>query len=540
MEKYVGKSVFGGIAIGKIIVHGIDEQTVRHVQIDNPAQEKERYHQAVETAVTQLDQLYDKALREVGEESAAIFRTHQMMLRDDDYTETVENMIDSRQVNAEYAVLSAGNHFAQMFQSMEDEYMRGREADVRDISKRLIRILSGNETTDRIADEPVIIVADDLAPSETVQLDKDLVLSFVNVHGSVNSHTAILARTMGIPALIGTPIPLDDTIHGKIGIVDGNHGCIYVDPDAETLRTMQESLRREQEQRQLLKTWKGKKTETLDGRRVRLYANIGNMKDLSLVLENDAEGIGLFRSEFLYLERKEYPTEEEQFTIYKAVAETMAGKPVIIRTLDIGADKQCDYFELEPEENPALGLRAIRICLTRPELFKTQLRALYRAAAYGNIAIMYPMITGVNEIRRIRKLEDEVKAELTERGVAFGTPSVGIMIETPAAVMVSRELAEEVDFFSIGTNDLTQYTLAIDRQNPKLDEFYDPHHPAVLSMIRMVTENAHAGNIWVGICGELGGDPELTEEFLRMGVDELSVSPSRILGLRKKIMETRL
>lgn len=540
MEKYVGKSVFGGIAIGKIIVHGIDEQTVRHVQIDNPAQEKERYHQAVETAVTQLDQLYDKALREVGEESAAIFRTHQMMLRDDDYTETVENMIDSRQVNAEYAVLSAGNHFAQMFQSMEDEYMRGREADVRDISKRLIRILSGNETTDRIADEPVIIVADDLAPSETVQLDKDLVLSFVNVHGSVNSHTAILARTMGIPALIGTPIPLDDTIHGKIGIVDGNHGCIYVDPDAETLRTMQESLRREQEQRQLLKTWKGKKTETLDGRRVRLYANIGNMKDLSLVLENDAEGIGLFRSEFLYLERKEYPTEEEQFTIYKAVAETMAGKPVIIRTLDIGADKQCDYFELEPEENPALGLRAIRICLTRPELFKTQLRALYRAAAYGNIAIMYPMITGVNEIRRIRKLEDEVKAELTERGVAFGTPSVGIMIETPAAVMVSRELAGEVDFFSIGTNDLTQYTLAIDRQNPKLDEFYDPHHPAVLSMIRMVTENAHAGNIWVGICGELGGDPELTEEFLRMGVDELSVSPSRILGLRKKIMETRL
>lgn len=540
MEKYVGKSVFGGIAIGKIIVHGIDEQTVRHVQIDNPAQEKERYHQAVETAVTQLDQLYDKALREVGEESAAIFRTHQMMLRDDDYTETVENMIDSRQVNAEYAVLSAGNHFAQMFQSMEDEYMRGREADVRDISKRLIRILSGNETTDRIADEPVIIVADDLAPSETVQLDKELVLSFVNVHGSVNSHTAILARTMGIPALIGTPIPLDDTIHGKIGIVDGNHGCIYVDPDAETLRTMQESLRREQEQRQLLKTWKGKKTETLDGRRVKLYANIGNMKDLSLVLENDAEGIGLFRSEFLYLERKEYPTEEEQFTIYKAVAETMAGKPVIIRTLDIGADKQCDYFELEPEENPALGLRAIRICLTRPELFKTQLRALYRAAAYGNIAIMYPMITGVNEIRRIRKLEDEVKAELTERGVAFGTPSVGIMIETPAAVMVSRELAGEVDFFSIGTNDLTQYTLAIDRQNPKLDEFYDPHHPAVLSMIRMVTENAHAGNIWVGICGELGGDPELTEEFLRMGVDELSVSPSRILGLRKKIMETRL
>ena len=540
MEKYVGKSVFGGIAIGKIIVHGIDEQTVRHMQIDNPAQEKERYHQAVETAVTQLDQLYDKALREVGKESAAIFRTHQMMLRDDDYTETVENMIDSRQVNAEYAVLFAGNHFAQMFQSMEDEYMRGREADVRDISKRLIRILSGNETTDRIADEPVIIVADDLAPSETVQLDKDLVLSFVNVHGSVNSHTAILARTMGIPALIGTPIPLDDTIHGKIGIVDGNHGCIYVDPDAETLRTMQESLRREQEQRQLLKTWKGKKTETLDGRRVRLYANIGNMKDLSLVLENDAEGIGLFRSEFLYLERKEYPTEEEQFTIYKAVAETMAGKPVIIRTLDIGADKQCDYFELEPEENPALGLRAIRICLTRPELFKTQLRALYRAAAYGNIAIMYPMITGVNEIRRIRKLEDEVKAELTERGVAFGTPSVGIMIETPAAVMVSRELAEEVDFFSIGTNDLTQYTLAIDRQNPKLDEFYDPHHPAVLSMIRMVTENAHAGNIWVGICGELGGDPELTEEFLRMGVDELSVSPSRILGLRKKIMETRL
>lgn len=552
MEKYVGKSVYGGIAIGKIRFFTKRESEIQRIVIDDPSAEKNRYHEAVEQAISQLEELYTKAQREVGEANAEIFRIHQMMLQDEDYTDSVENIINSQSVNAEYAVRTTADNLRMMFESMEDEYMRARGADVQDISNRLIRILQGESANELLqhesayehlphesatGDSSYILVADDLAPSETVQLDKRFILSFVNVHGSVNSHTAILARTMGIPALIGTPIPLDNRIDGKLGIVDGNTGCIYVDPDAETYEKMLAAQRREQEQRELLKTLKGKETITKSGRRIKLAANIGSMSDLPLVLENDAEGIGLFRSEFLYLERDDYPTEEEQFKIYRAVAETMAGKQVIIRTLDIGADKQCDYFHLDREENPALGYRAIRICLTKPEIFKTQLRALYRAAAYGNIAIMYPMITSASEVKRIKHLQAEVIAELTAEGASYGTPSIGIMIETPAAVMVSRELAREVDFFSIGTNDLTQYTLAIDRQNPKLDEFYDPHHPAILSMIRMVTENAHAENIWVGICGELGGDTELTEEFLSMGIDELSVSPGKILDLRKIIVE---
>ena len=486
----------------------------------------------------QLQGLYQKALKEVGEANAAIFEIHQMMLEDDDYNESVENIIRMQQVNAEYAVASTGDNFAQMFATMEDDYMRARSADVKDISERVLSVLGGRNAGITASEEPVIIVADDLAPSETVQLNKDLVLSFVTVHGSVNSHTAILARTMSIPALIGTDIPLTDDIDGKVGIVDGKNGCIYVDPDEETLNRMQQLKQEEQEKKELLQTLKGRENITIDGKKIMLYANIGNSKDLAAVLQNDAGGIGLFRSEFIYLERDTFPTEEEQFQIYRTVAETMAGKPVIIRTLDIGADKKCDYFEMEPEENPAMGCRAIRICLTRPEIFKTQLRALFRASAFGNISIMYPMIISVDEVRQIKKIVAEIRQELTEQGVAFGEPKQGIMIETPAAVMMSEELAKEVDFFSIGTNDLTQYTLAIDRQNPKLDAFYDPHHPAVLRMIQMVVENAHKAGIWAGICGELGADTTLTRRFLAMGVDELSMSPGSILPVRKIILET--
>ena len=516
MEVYQGKSVFGGIAIGRISVHKKDEQQVKRVKIENPDREIARYRQARQTAMEQLQNLYQKALKEVGEANAAIFEIHQMMLEDDDYNESIENIIHMQQVNAEYAVASTGDNFAQMFASM----LGGRTAGM------------------AASEEPVIIVADDLAPSETVQLNKDLVLSFVTVHGSVNSHTAILARTMSIPALIGTDIPLTDAIDGKLGIVDGRNGCIYVDPDEDTLSKMQQLKQEEQEKKELLQTLKGRENITIDGKKIMLYANIGNSKDLAAVLQNDAGGIGLFRSEFLYLERETFPTEEEQFQIYRTVAETMAGKPVIIRTLDIGADKKCDYFEMEPEENPAMGCRAIRICLTRPEIFKTQLRALFRASAFGNISIMYPMIISVEEVHQIKEIVAEVKQELTEQGVAFGEPKQGIMIETPAAVMMSAELAKEVDFFSIGTNDLTQYTLAIDRQNPKLDAFYDPHHPAVLRMIQMVVENAHKAGIWAGICGELGADTTLTRRFLAMGVDELSMSPGSILPVRKIILET--
>ena len=537
MEVYQGKSVFGGIAIGRISVHKKDEQQVKRVKIENPDREIARYRQARQTAMEQLQNLYQKALKEVGEANAAIFEIHQMMLEDDDYNESVENIIHMQQVNAEYAVASTGDNFAQMFASMEDDYMRARSADVKDISERVLSVLGGRTAGMAASEEPVIVVADDLAPSETVQLNKDLVLSFVTLHGSVNSHTAILARTMSIPALIGTDIPLTDAIDGKLGIVDGRNGCIYVDPDEDTLSKMQQLKQEEQEKKELLQTLKGRENITIDGKKIMLYANIGNSKDLAAVLQNDAGGIGLFRSEFLYLERETFPTEEEQFQIYRTVAETMAGKPVI-RTLDIGADKKCDYFEMEPEENPAMGCRAIRICLTRPEIFKTQLRALFRASAFGNISIMYPMIISVEEVHQIKEIVAEVKQELTEQGVSFGEPKQGIMIETPAAVMMSAELAKEVDFFSIGTNDLTQYTLAIDRQNPKLDAFYDPHHPAVLRMIQMVVENAHKAGIWAGICGELGADTSLTRRFLAMGVDELSMSPGSILPVRKIILET--
>ena len=538
MQIYKGKSVFGGIAIGKISVYKKDEQLVKRVKIEDADAEMERYTEARNTAAAQLQKLYDKALKEVGEANAAIFEVHQMMLEDEDYNESVENIIRSQMVNAEYAVASTADNFAQMFEAMDDDYMRGRAADVRDISERVITVLAGGAGSGLDSDEPVIIAADDLAPSETVQLDKDKVLSFVTAHGSENSHTAILARTMGIPALIGTGIDLDETVDGKLGIVDGTNGVVYVDPDAELLEEMKKKQQEEQEKKRLLQTLKGKENITLDGQKVMLYANVGNIKDLGIALQNDAGGIGLFRSEFIYLGQDHYPTEEEQFQIYKTVAETMAGRRVIIRTLDIGADKQCDYFELDKEDNPAMGLRAIRICLTRPEIFKTQLRALFRASVYGNINIMYPMIISVDEVRQIKAIVEEVKAELTEQGIEYGNPAQGIMIETPASVMMSRELAEEVDFFSIGTNDLTQYTLAIDRQNSRLDKFFDSHHPAVLRMIQMTVENAHKAGIWCGICGELGADQALTKDFLAMGVDELSVSPGSILPLRKIILET--
>ncbi|MGE9950302.1 phosphoenolpyruvate--protein phosphotransferase [Coprococcus catus] len=540
MQIYKGKSVFGGIAIGKISVYSKAEQQVKRLKIENVEKEVERYHEATATAIQQLQELYDKALREVGEANAAIFEIHQMMLEDDDYAESIENMIQMQKVNAEYAVAQTADNFARMFSLMDDDYMKERAADVKDISERLLTVLQGEESQGVESQEPSIIVADDLAPSETVQLDKDKVLSFVTVHGSLNSHSAILARTMGIPALVGTKLPVDDTVNGKLGIVDGTNGIIYVDPDEVTLGKMKEFQKIELEKKKLLETLKGKENITLDGQKILLYANIGNTKDLATVLQNDAGGIGLFRSEFIYLEREDYPTEEEQFQIYKAVAETMAGKRVIIRTLDIGADKQCDYFKMEKEENPAMGCRAIRICLKRPEIFKTQLRALFRASVYGKIAIMYPMITSVKEIQRIKDIVTQVKAELEEQGVEYREPEQGIMIETPAAVMISDQLAKEVDFFSIGTNDLTQYTLAIDRQNTALDEFYDPHHPAVLRMISMVVNNAHKAGIWVGICGELGADRELTKEFLVMGVDELSVSPGNILPIRKIVRETNV
>ena len=541
MQVYNGKSVFGGIAIGKISVYQKGEQQVKRVKITDADAEMERYADAKNAAVEQLQKLYDKALKEVGEANAAIFEIHQMMLDDDDYNESVENIIRTQMVNAEYAVAATADNFAQMFASMDDDYMKERAADVKDISERLLAILQGSESNKVDTNEPVIIVADDLAPSETVQLDKDMVLSFVTVHGSLNSHTAILARTMAIPALIGTEaLPLNASVDGKLGIVDGFNGKIYVDPDENILTEMKAKQQEDLEKKQLLQTLKGKENITLDGQKVMLYANIGNIKDLATVIQNDAGGIGLFRSDFIYLEREDYPTEEEQFQIYKTVAETMAGKRVIIRTLDIGADKQCDYFNMEHEENPALGCHAIRICLTRPEIFKTQLRALFRASAYGKLAIMYPMITSVKEVHRIKEIVEEVKAELAEQGIEFAIPEQGIMIETPAAAMVSDELAKEVDFFSVGTNDLTQYTLAIDRQNTKLDEFYDAHHPAVLRMISMVAENAHKAGIWAGICGELGADTTLTQEFLAMGIDELSVSPGSILPIRKIVLETNV
>ena len=540
MQTYKGKSVFGGIAIGRIRVYQKNRQQVRRTRIEDTEAELARYERARIETVNQLKELYEKALVEVGEENAAIFEIHGMMLEDGDYNESVQNMIQSNCVNAEFAVAATGDNLSQMFAAMQDEYMRARAADIKDITERIIGNLQGTAKEDKVVGEPAIIVAEDLAPSETVQLDKKLILSFVTIQGSPNSHTAILARTMGIPALVGTSIPPEADLDGKMAIVDGTTGVLYVEPEEGLLREMEGRKEEEVRKRELLLEMKGQESITADGHRIRLYANIGNIDDLAAVLENDAEGIGLFRSEFLYLQRDTYPTEDEQFAIYKKVAETMAGKTAIIRTLDIGADKQCEYFGLEKEENPALGCRAIRICLKRPEIFKTQLRALYRASAFGRLAIMYPMIISPEEVRRIKKITEEVKRELRTQGIEYGEPEQGIMIETPAAVMMSRELAREVDFFSIGTNDLTQYTLAIDRQNQYLEEFYDPHHPAIMRMIEMTVQNAHAEGIWVGICGELGGDREVTDSLLRMGVDELSVSPGNILPLRKAIRETQL
>lgn len=533
-----GKSVFGGIAIGKIAFYKRNEIQIKRSRVEDTEQEVKRFEAAKEKAVSQLQELYDKALDDVGETNAMIFEIHQMMLEDLDYVESIVNIITSQEVNAEYAVATTADNFAAMFAAMDDAYMQGRAADVKDVSERLIQVLSDQNSASMEMNEPVIIAADDLVPSETVQLDKEKVLSFITMYGSANSHTAILARTMNIPAVIGIGEDLKKEYDGKEAIVDGMEGVIYIDPDKETFTRMREKQKEDQEQKTLLEQLKGKENITKSGQKVMVYANIGNLSDVGAVLKNDAGGIGLFRSEFLYLESETFPTEEEQFKVYKQVAENMAGKRVIIRTLDIGADKQVDYFGLDKEENPALGYRAIRICLTRQEIFKTQLRALYRASAYGQIAIMFPMIISVDEVKQIKKIIEEVKQELREEGIDFReNVELGVMIETPAAVMVSRDLAKEVDFFSVGTNDLTQYTLAIDRQNQKLEPFYDSHHPAVLSMIRMAAENAHAEGKWIGICGELGADLSLTETFLEMGIDELSVAPGMILPLRKRIRE---
>ena len=538
MITLTGKSVFGGVAIGKIAFYKRNEITIKRTHVDDIEGEVKRFETAKEKAVAQLQELYNKAMEDVGESNAMIFEIHQMMLEDLDYVESIVNIITTQKVNAEYAIGTTADNFAAMFQAMDDAYMQGRAADVKDVSERLLQVLSDNSTDAMKMDEPSIIAADDLVPSETVQLDKEKALSFITMYGSANSHTAILARTMNIPAVISLGEDLKKEYDGKLAIVDGLEGKVYIEPDAKTMEAMQEKQRKDQEQKELLEQLKGKENITKSGQKVNLYANIGNLADVGAVLKNDAGGIGLFRSEFLYLESETYPTEEQQFSVYKTVAENMAGRKVIIRTLDIGADKQVDYFGLCKEENPAMGYRAIRICLTKPEIFKTQLRALYRASAFGQIAIMFPMIISVNEVRRIKDIIEEVKKELTEEGIAFReNVELGIMIETPAAVMVSRELAKEVDFFSVGTNDLTQYTLAIDRQNQKLDAFYDSHHPAVLEMIRMAAANAHAEGKWIGICGELAADLSLTETFLEMKIDELSVAPGMVLPLRKRIRE---
>ena len=533
-----GKSVFGGVAIGKIQFYKRNEITIKRTRVEDVEAEVERFQNAKAKTLELLKGLYEKALEDVGEANAMIFEAHQLMLEDPDYVESIENIIRTQDVNAEYAIGATADNFAAIFEAMDDAYMQGRAADVRDVSERLLQALSSQNETVMVMDEPVIIAADDLVPSETVQLDKEKVLSFVTMYGSANSHTAILARTMNIPAVIGLGEALKEEYDGKVAIVDGVDGKVYIDPDEETMASMQKKQKKDQEQKELLNQLKGKENVTKSGQKVNVYANIGNLADVGAVLKNDAGGIGLFRSEFLYLESDTYPTEEQQFAVYKKVAETMAGKKVIIRTLDIGADKQVDYFKLDKEDNPALGYRAIRICLTRPEIFKTQLRALYRASAYGQISIMFPMIISVAEVKKIKEIVEEVKAELHTEGAAFREDvELGIMIETPAAVMVSRELAKEVDFFSVGTNDLTQYTLAIDRQNQKLEDFYDSHHPAVLAMIRMAAESAHAEGKWIGICGELGADVTLTETFLKMGIDELSVAPGMVLKVRQKIRE---
>ncbi len=539
MQYFQGKSVYKGIVMGPVAVLKKNDYQVKRARIEDPEAEVKRVKEAVEVSKKQLGRLYDKAVREVGEASAAIFEVHQMMLEDEDYLESMENMIRTELVNAEYAAAATGDNFAEMFAAMDDEYMKARSADVKDISERLVRNLSGEGDNDLSSMEPSIIVADDLSPSETVQMDKEKILAFVTVHGSTNSHTAILARMMNIPALIGVPMDLNGLKTGMTAVVDGFSGQVIFEPEEDVQKETEKRMQEEAEKQKLLEELKGKENITPDGRKINIYANIGSVGDLGYVMENDAGGIGLFQSEFLYLGRNDFPTEEEQFQAYKQAVQTMAGKKVIIRTLDIGADKQVEYFNLGKEENPALGYRAIRICLKQPEIFKAQLRALFRAAVYGNLSVMYPMITSTEEVEKIYAIVAEVEEELKAQEVQYKIPEQGIMIETPAAVMISDRLAEMVDFFSIGTNDLTQYTLAIDRQNEQLDDFYNPHHEAVLRMIRMVVENAHKCGKWAGICGELGADLTLTEQFVRMGVDELSVAPSMILKLRKIVREMK-
>lgn len=539
MQCFQGKSVYKGIVMGPVAVLKKNDYQVKRARIEDPEAEVKRVEEAVEVSKKQLGRLYDKAVREVGEASAAIFEVHQMMLEDEDYLESMENMIRTELVNAEYAAAATGDNFAEMFAAMDDEYMKARSADVKDISERLVRNLSGEGDNDLSSMEPSVIVADDLSPSETVQMDKEKILAFVTVHGSTNSHTAILARMMNIPALIGVPMDLNGLKTGMTAVVDGFSGQVIFEPEEDVQKETEKRMQEEAEKQKLLEELKGKENVTPDGHKINIYANIGSVGDLGYVMENDAGGIGLFRSEFLYLGRNDFPTEEEQFQAYKQAVQTMAGKKVIIRTLDIGADKQVDYFNLGKEENPALGYRAIRICLKQPEIFKAQLRALFRAAVYGNLSVMYPMITSTEEVEKIYAIVAEVEEELKKQEVQYKIPEQGIMIETPAAVMISDRLAEMVDFFSIGTNDLTQYTLAIDRQNEQLDDFYNPHHEAVLRMIRMVVENAHKCGKWAGICGELGADLTLTEQFVRMGVDELSVAPSMILKLRKIVREMK-
>lgn len=532
MEKYSGKSIYKGIAIGRILFYGKKASVIKRYKVEDPQAEIERYERAKKAAVSQLNKLYETAVLKVGEENAAIFEVHAMLLEDDDFNDSIRNMIMTQQINAEYAAAATGENFSNLFAQMEDEYFRARSADIKDISERVVSILSGKEQG-RKFDEPVIVAADDLMPSETVQMDKEKVLAFATRLGSSNSHTAILARTMNIPALTG--IPVMPEWDGRLAIVDGHSGTLILDPDEESLAEMKQRQENDREVRRLLQELKGKENITLDGKKISVYANIGSLADVGTVLSNDGGGIGLFRSEFIYLGKSSLPTEEEQFQIYKSVAEMMAGKKVIIRTLDIGADKQADYLGLEKEDNPAMGFRAIRVCLSRPEIFRTQLRAVYRASAFGNISVMYPMITSVEEVKKILRIVENVKNELTESGIPWGEVEQGIMIETPAAALISDLLAKEVDFFSIGTNDLTQYTLAMDRQNSKLDEFYNPHHEAVLRLIEQVVRNGHREGCWVGICGELGADLELTERFLRMGIDELSVAPGMILAVRKQI-----
>ena len=540
MQCFQGKSVYKGIAMGPIVVLKKNDYQVKRTRIEDTEAEVKRVDEALKASQEQLQKLYDKAVREVGEASAAIFEVHQMMLEDEDYLEAIQNMIRTEQVNAEYAVAVTGDNFAEMFASMDDDYMKARSADIKDISERLVRNFSGQGDVDLSEIEPSVIVADDLSPSETVQMDKDKILAFVTVHGSTNSHTAILARMMNIPALIGVKMDLEALQSGVTAVVDGFQGMVTFDPDEETKAQTETKIQEEAEKLKLLQELKGKENITLDGRKINIYANIGSVGDIGYVMENDAGGIGLFRSEFLYLGRNDFPTEEEQFQAYKQAVQMMAGKKVIIRTLDIGADKQVDYFNLGNEDNPAMGYRAIRICLIQPEIFKTQLRALLRAAVYGNLSIMYPMITSTEEVKKIYEIVAEVEEELKAQEIQYKIPEQGIMIETPAAAIISDKLAEMVDFFSIGTNDLTQYTLAIDRQNEKLDEFYNPHHEAILRMIQMVVDNAHKCGKWAGICGELGADATLTEQFVRMGLDELSVAPSMVLKLRKIVREMKV